>query len=174
MLAEVATVLLLACSAFFAVAGVLKLAAVSAFRAQLTEYALLPPRAVAVAAVALPVVELGAASLAVPRATRPIGAAVMACLLVVFALAMALSLRRGNDAISCACLGRRSQRLHRGLVLRNAVLAAAAATAVALDGSPLPPVGAWVAGALVAALWLAPIEYLRVADTVSASRSSAT
>jgi len=86
--------------------------------------------------------------LAVPlRAAAVAGFALAAGLLTVFAVAIAVSLRRGNRA-PCRCFGASSAPLGPGHIARNAVL-----VAVALVGllAALRPGAASVAGGVVAA-----------------------
>jgi hypothetical protein len=92
-------------------------------------YRLLPGALIRPVAMALPVVELALAAclLAVPFGTGGLALAAGLCgaaLLLVFALAMAINLRRGRGFIDCGC-GHAALRqpLHGLLVLRNLVLA---------------------------------------------------
>ncbi len=111
----------------FASAGLTKLRAPEAFAAVVANYRVLPDALVPAAARLLPVVELaGAIGLLFPT-TRPLAAAVIAVLLMAFAGAMALNLRRGRHDIDCGCfIGLLRQRLSWPLVARNLVLALAA------------------------------------------------
>lgn len=82
-------------------------------------------------------------------ATRPLGAAAAAALLLGYAAAMALAMRAGRSTIDCGC-GGPPQRLSVALLVRNALLAA---LAVGLSTAPETPGGG--AGPLTAAVGLA-------------------
>jgi hypothetical protein len=113
-----------------AVAAVHKLRDLRVFHAAVAGYDLLPPRAVALAAPLLAGAELALAAglLVRPHAAPPaLGAAV---LLLVYAGAILVNLRRGRRDIDCGCAGPGRRRpLGAGLVARNGVLAAAALAA---------------------------------------------
>lgn len=95
------------------------------FRAQLAAYRLTPDGLVRPAASALPFVELAAALLLLPAATRSAGSVLAMGLLLTYALAMAINLRRGRRAIDCGC-GGPAQPLSWLLVARNLGLTLAA------------------------------------------------
>lgn len=104
----------------------------AAFRAAVAAYGLLPVRAIALFARALPVAELGVAlTLVVPRSAHA-GALAAAALLVLYALAIAVNLARGRREIDCGCFGAGAgQAIGAGLVVRNVVLVAAALVSLA-------------------------------------------
>ena len=108
----------------FVSAGVTKLRAREAFSAVIENYRVLPDGLVPVTARALPVIELAAAiGLAFP-ATRSLASGVIALMLIAFALAMAINLRRGRHDIDCGCfIGLLRQKLSWPLVARNIALA---------------------------------------------------
>lgn len=112
-------------------------------------YRLLPDAAVAPFAAALPFVELGlaVALLAGLRVAAPVAAA----MLVLFALAMEINIRRGRSHIDCGC-GRSQLRqpLSRLLIGRNLVLAALLAPCLLPAPSPtLPTLALGAAGGTV-------------------------
>ena len=137
----------------FLVAGIDKLRHRALLPGVIANYRLLPPALVAPAAAALPVVELAIAALLLIGfvvAIPPLAPLAAALLLLVFAAAMAINIRRGRRHIDCGCghAGLRQQ-LGWGQVLRNVVLAAGLAPLLALrDASPLA--GADLAITLVA------------------------
>jgi hypothetical protein len=118
----------------FAAAAAHKLRDPRRFAARVAAYELLPGWAAAPLARALALAELAlCVSLAWPGTAR--GAALGAAgLLVLYAGAIALNLRRGRRALDCGC-GFAPRPLGRDLLLRNALLAAVALLA-ALPASP--------------------------------------
>lgn len=128
----------------FLTAAVGKLRHLSVFEGVLANYRLLPGWAIAPLHLLLPLVELvvGVGVLIAPRLAGPSAA----LLLLLFAAAMAINLRRGRRDIDCGChQSVLRQRLSWTLVGRNAVLAALALTAA----WPLPVAGPspWLTGA---------------------------
>lgn len=131
----------LAC--IFLTAGVGKLRHLMVFEGVLANYRLLPRWAIAPVHVLLPLVEI---AVAIAVLTRPALGAPAAALLLLFAAAMAVNLRRGRRDIDCGChQSALRQRLSWALVWRNGVLALLALAAA------LPPVrvsaSAWLTGA---------------------------
>ena len=113
-------------AAIFGAAAVTKLRALDAFGGVVENYRLLPRGLVRPVALALPPVELAAALGLLVPATRPVAAAVVISLLLVFAAAMAVNLARGRRDIDCGCfVGLLRQRIGWALVARNLLLAAA-------------------------------------------------
>lgn len=124
-LAVTATLLL---ATLFAAAAVAKLRALDQFAGVVENYALLPAPLLQPVVRLLPVVELVAAVGLLASATRPYAAGVLLVLLLVFAGAMAVNLRRGRHDIDCGChLGLLKQRISWPLVARNLLLAVFAA-----------------------------------------------
>ena len=130
--------LALALAALFAAAGVLKVRAFREWPQVLENHRLLPARLLRPVAIALPIAELSvalgllaapghAASGAAWRAVFTVAVLAAASLLVLFALAIGINLRRGRILIDCGCLGGRlRQPLAPWMVGRNLVLAGAA------------------------------------------------
>ena len=124
-LALTATLLL---ATIFASAAVGKLRAADQFAGVVENYALLPAPLLQPVVRLLPLVELAAAMGLLVSATRPYAALVLLALLLVFAAAMAINLRRGRFDIDCGChLGVLKQRISWALVARNLLLAVLAA-----------------------------------------------
>ncbi len=128
----------------FLMAAVGKLRHLTVFEGVLANYRLLPRWAIAPAHVLLPLAELaiGIGMIAMPRFAAPAAA----LLLLVFAAAMAVNLRRGRSDIDCGChQSVLRQRLSWTLIGRNAVLAVLALLAA------VPPAtasqSAWLTGA---------------------------
>lgn len=123
----------------FAQAALHKLRDRDAFDAVLAGYRLVAPRAVAPLARLLALAEAAVAAGVCLPATRAPGMGLAALLLLGYAGAIALNLRRGRRDIDCGC-GGDAQRLAWPLVWRNGVLAALAlawtapATERAIDG----------------------------------------
>ena len=109
---------------FFLWAGVAKLRNRTRFRAALADYRLLPRFAVAPAALAVPVAELGVAVTLPFAALGPWPAITGAGLLLLFAVAMAINLLRDHSDIACGCsFGAKDGGLHWSYVARNVVVA---------------------------------------------------
>src|SRR5579863_7977059 len=111
--------LALALAALFGAAALHKL--------RVREHRLLPELLAGPGALVLPFTEaLAAAALLWPR-TRAAGALAVAALLLIYALALGINLRRGRRSIDCGCFGeRRRQGIAPWMVGRNLVLAALA------------------------------------------------
>ena len=133
-------VLRLSLASLFAGAAAHKLREPRAFVATLRNYRLLPDWLAAPSAVALLVAESGVAvSLLV---TTSAGAGAATVLLALYSAAIAVNLARGRRDIDCGCLGpRRRQTLSEWLLLRNAVVGAAA---LLLLAAPAPRALSWV------------------------------
>jgi uncharacterized membrane protein YphA (DoxX/SURF4 family) len=145
-------VLVAALAALWLHAGIAKLRDLARLEGVIADYRLLPDALVQPASRALPVIELAVAAGLVAAPAREAAALVSVVLLVVYAAAVAVNLRRGRTSIDCGC-GDAPRPIHTWLVGRNAVLAAAS---LAL----LVPVGARALGwldALNAAMALAAV-----------------
>lgn len=155
----------------FVTAAMGKLRRLTVFEGVLANYRLLPRWAVAPLHVLLPLTEVavGVAALVAPT----IGAPGAALLLLIFAGAMAINLRRGRREIDCGChQSVLRQRLSWTLVWRNGVLALIA-LAASLPAGRLGA-GAWLTGAAAGvgsfvlysamnALWaVGPVERRRI------------
>ena len=93
------------------------------FQGILADYGLLPEGSLSVASFAIPVIELAAAVLLIMPAGRPVGAALAGTLLTGYAIAMAISLARGQTLMDCGC-GGAPEPISWMLVARNAALVA--------------------------------------------------
>ncbi len=111
----------------FASAALHKLREPAPFARTLADYRVLPEPSVPIAAAALVIAELGLAiALLLPAARTPALLAALG-LLSLYSAAIALNLARGRRHIDCGCAGPAArQSLSGGLVLRNAILIAAA------------------------------------------------
>jgi len=165
-------VLRAALSLLFGTAAAHKLRDVGSFRRALEGYQLLPPLWAVPAGAALIAVELGVALAFWLPPLSASAAMAAAALLLVYAGAMAVNLRRGRRDVDCGCFGPARRRpISSTLVARNVALAAAALT-VALPVQPRALI--WIdavtitAGVLLLALLYAAIDGLLVvsADAV--------
>jgi hypothetical protein len=133
----------LAC--IFATAAAGKLRHLTVFEGVLANYRLLPGWAVAPVHVLLPLAEV---AVAIGLLTAPrLGAPGAALLLLAFAAAMAINLKRGRRDIDCGChQSTLRQRLRWTLVGRNGVLVLLALLVAALPSAQWSP-SAWLTGA---------------------------
>ena len=132
----------------FCWAAIAKLRHRTLLPAVITNYRLLPSPLVRPAATLVPVAELllGLALL-VGGQPAAYAAAPAAVLLLIFAAAIYKNIRRGRHYIDCGCgFGGLRQSLHRALVLRNMLLAAALLPLLFASGA-LPIVGLALAAA---------------------------
>lgn len=119
----------LALAVVFALAGVAKLADVSATRQSLEAFGM-GPRLAPVGARLLPLAELAVSAALIPAATARLGAVAAIALLMIFSVAIARTLRAGS-APDCNCFGGLAQtEVGRGTLIRNLGLAALAAFVV--------------------------------------------
>lgn len=113
----------------FFMAARYKFSDIRRFEAQLAAYRLVPDSMLGISAKALPWLEMSLVFLLMIPFTRPFAASVAATLLVMYAMAMAINIRRGRSEIDCGC-GDKPQTLSVMLLVRNAVLAAGALVVV--------------------------------------------
>ena len=133
-----------------------KLRAPHRFARQIDDYALLPGAAVALAARAVPVVEVVIAIALLVPGLRAWGAASAGLLLALYTGAIAINLFRGRRDIDCGCSGPGLERplspallVRNGVLMAMAVIAALPADAAALHGFGLFLIGASVAAILI-------------------------
>lgn len=150
-----------------------KLRDLARFRATLAEYEILPRAIVTAVAPAVAVAEAVLAVMLLSGSAVALAAVAVSSLLLAYAAAISVNVRRGRLDIDCGCMGPASRvPLGHGLVLRNLLLASAAALLVV---PAAPRVLEWldVAGALAAtvalsACWLAVERMLVLAPRVAA------
>ena len=99
-----------------------KLSAPLRFKAQLSAYRLLPDSLLSPITRVLPWIEIVIALSILFAVSRPFGGIAAALMLSVYAVAMAINLKRGRTNIDCGC-GDTPQPLSSWLVLRNLTLA---------------------------------------------------
>lgn len=157
-------------AAVFVWAAASKLFSFTRWNVTLNGYGL--PRALrAIAAPAVPVLEIVAATLLL-FVTRT-GAAAALAILSMFCLAILRAREKTGDKLPCGCFGGSEQRDYRTMLWRNAFLAGLAAIVLFAEGRVAPVMpgapagGEWLAAALVVvgalvALWTA----LRVTDAL--------
>lgn len=125
------------------------------FRAVLAAYELLPPRAAEAVAPAIGAVEAVLAAGLLLGLLLPWVAAAVSLLMLTYAAAIEVNVRRGRTDIDCGCMGPASRvPLGRELVARNLVLALAAA-ALAAPATTRPMV------------WLDAVGFLATVGTLS-------
>jgi len=153
----------------FARSAAHKLAEFSFFSATLGEYRLLPALFVGPAAMTLAIAEVAAIGLLLFPDTRTAGAFLAMGLLSLYAMAMAINLRRGRYRIDCGC-GGPGQMISWALVIRNLLLAGVASL-VAFNTAALDaiPAGTLVVFAGVLLCWL----LLTIFDQIIGNRSHA-
>lgn len=107
-------------------AGAAKLRAPGRFRSALSHYRVVPAAAVPAVAQMVGPAELALAMALVLAPASPLPAVLASALLLLFAGAIAINLRRGRTAIDCGCsFGRGGQPIHAVMVSRNLLIAAA-------------------------------------------------
>lgn len=122
----------------FAVAAATKLRAIPRFREELSDYKVLPSHLILPAAIAVPLVELGAAGATLNPPTRSVGSLALLLLLGTFTAAVVVSLRRGTRGIRCACFGTASQTLSWVVPLRNFLFSLGALGGLLASQGPAP------------------------------------
>ena len=154
----VAWVTRLALAGVFASAALHKWRDLPAFSAALAAHRLVPEAIVPALARAFAAAETAVAAALLVPASAPSAACAAAALLALYSSAVAINLARGRREIDCGCSARRRP-LSRGLLVRNAALAAAALlAALPATGRALVWVDALSAAAGASALafvWLA-------------------
>jgi Methylamine utilisation protein MauE len=110
-------------AALFAWAAVHKLRTREVFAATLAEYQLVPQSLVGFSALGLGMMELASAAALLWPATRAMGGAAGAALLVIYAIAIAINLARGRRDLDCGC-GLQPRAIGAWMVVRNLVIAA--------------------------------------------------
>lgn len=113
-------------------AAIHKFTNLARFSATLEAYALLPSRLVAIVAMLLPILELGAALALVAPATRVAGAVAASALMLAYSLAITINLARGRRDLDCGCetFGRRRP-IAPWMLARSALIIGAALIAAA-------------------------------------------
>jgi Methylamine utilisation protein MauE len=148
----------------FAHAALGKWRAVAEFGAVFASYRLFPVSLSAALGVLVPAAESAVALLILPAATRPWAAGVGSALLLGYAAAIAINLRRGRYDLDCGCAGPLDRRpIAAWMVWRNVALAAVlAATVLPWSARPLGWIDAIsVGGGLIAlALLYAALDRL--------------
>ena len=116
----------------FVVAATHKLRDVAAFQATVADYRLVPEALAGAVALGVPLAEIAVALLLVAPGASALGKIGAAGLLVVYGTAVGVNLVRGRRHIDCGCAGPHARRpIGWGIVVRNALVAAAALAALA-------------------------------------------
>lgn len=114
-------ILTIAFGLLFLSAGIQKLRNLAQFREILIGYRLLPSRLVRSAGIAVPLLEV---ALGFGMLFSSLAMAAGAVLLLVYAVAISINLKRGNVSLDCGCqLGQAEQSISTALVYRNIILA---------------------------------------------------
>ena len=114
----------LAVALLFATAAVHKLRDWPRFRGIVADYRVVPQWFATPAAVAVVVLEVAAVALLSWPGLRPVGGLLAGSLLIAYAVGIAINLHRGRTTLDCGCVGAgRRSRIHRGMVVRNLLLA---------------------------------------------------
>jgi uncharacterized membrane protein YphA (DoxX/SURF4 family) len=161
----------LAMALLFASAVLHKLRDWPRFRGIVADYRVVPASLTTPAAAAVVLLEIAVVALLLGPGSRPAGGLAAGCLLIGYAVCIALNLHRGRTTLDCGCVaaGRRS-RIHRGMVVRNLLLAASMLLVVvtpahrnltALDGLTVAAVTIVVALLYLASDTLASVTALR-------------
>lgn len=119
---QAALALTLVVGSIFVLAAVAKFIAFHSFIGAVAQFQLLPFRFVRPAAWAIAATELLTGAFLLIGKLIPESALVAAALFGLFALAVAINLRRGRDQVSCGCFGAAGSRISWWLVARNASL----------------------------------------------------
>ncbi len=163
--AAVATLL----AAVFVAAGLVKLTHPRMFAEELAAYRLLPSATVAAAGAVLAVSEIAAGTLVWVPATRAAAGAVLIALLLVFAMAAAAVLARGERRISCACFGRSSHTVSWALPARNVLLAAVVATGLGYEPALGPSeLSVWATALIAGTALVLGLEYIDMRERSTA------
>jgi hypothetical protein len=123
-------VLAIASALLFAHAALGKWRGLAEFRAVLVNYRLFPASLIAVLTALVPAIETAVALSLLAAPARPWAAAAGAALLLAYATAIGVNLRRGRYDLDCGCAGPADRRpIAPWMVWRNFVVGAALATA---------------------------------------------
>ena len=127
-----------ALAALMLAAAAHKLRNLAAFRQAVEDYRLLPAAAIPPAVLLAPLAEAAAGIAALLG--RPVGLVAIAGLLLLYAAAIAINLRRGRSSIDCGCFafGKTGQPINPLMVARNALLAAVALSIALADVAVRP------------------------------------
>lgn len=156
-------------SLIFARAAWHKLGEFTEFTGFVADYKLVPDRLVVPASWAIVGAETAAVALQLVPSGRLFGLAIAVLMLLAYAGAMAVNIRRGRTAIECGC-GGAVQPLSWALVARNAILAAMGLAAMALPLGPLDAADAVGAIAAGFALWVGFLLLEQILSNASIAR----
>lgn len=160
----------------FFTAGFAKMKSIDTLEGVVQNFRILPASLSRPFALLLPPTEIVvAASLIVP-ATRTVGAAVAAFLLLIFTIAIAINLARGRREIDCGCFSSHlKQNLNGWLLGRNLMLTGLAVGLALVNamapGAAWPPIVAWLLGAVAAGLTI--FVYLTITTLATTAEAAA-
>ena len=156
-------------SLIFARAAWHKLGEFTEFTGFVADYKLVPERLVGPVSFAIVGAECASVTLQLVPNGRPFGLGIAVLMLLAYAGAMAINIRRGRASIECGC-GGAVQPLAWSLVIRNGLLAALGLAALAL---PLGPMNASDAVAAIVsgfAVWVAFLLIEQILSNASIAR----
>ncbi len=156
-------------SLIFARAAWHKLGEFTEFTGFVADYKLVPERLVGPVSFAIVGAECASVALQLVPNGRPFGLGIAVLMLLAYAGAMAINIRRGRTSIECGC-GGAVQPLAWSLVVRNGLLAALGLAALAL---PLGPMNASDAVAAIVsgfAVWVAFLLIEQILSNASIAR----
>jgi len=119
-------------AAIFVGSSAIKLANLTAFRAALSDYRIVPESIELPVAVAIPLGEMIGATGILLNAERALAGSLLIVLLAVFSIAIGVNIARGRRDIDCGCFGPAlKQTLSASMLVRNGGLVALCAIAIA-------------------------------------------
>ena len=156
-------------SLVFARAAWHKLSEFTEFTGFVADYKLVPERLVVPVSWAIVGAETAIIALQLVPGGRLVGLGISVLMLLAYAGAMSVSIRRGRTAIECGC-GGAAQPLSSALVARNAILAAMGLTAIALPVGPMSAPDAIAAIAAGFGLWVGFLLIEQILSNASIAR----
>ncbi|ODT47716.1 MauE/DoxX family redox-associated membrane protein [Devosia sp. 63-57] len=156
-------------SLIFARAAWHKLSEFTEFTGFVADYQLLPERLVVPASWAIVTAETASVALQLVPGGRLLGLGIAVMMLLAYAGAMAVNIRRGRTAIECGC-GGAVQPLSWSLVVRNAILATMGLVAIAMPLGPMSAPDAIAAIGAGFALWVGFLLIEQILSNASIAR----
>lgn len=153
----------LSLAALFFAAATQKIRAWREWPGVVRNYRLLPERIAGAASAVVPAAEALTAAMLISTRTRPAGGLCAAALLLLFAAALALNIRRGRTQVDCGCFGTAlRQPLAPWMVSRNLILALLALTLLLPAGPRALTALDWIAcaGSVMTLAFLYPVVAL--------------
>ncbi len=146
-----------------------KLGEFTEFTGFVADYRLVPERLTTAVSLAVVAAEAASVAMQLVPGGRLAGLGLSAMMLLAYAGAMAINIRRGRSAIECGC-GGAIQPLSWSLVVRNGLLATTALAAILLPLGPMRVADAAAAIASGFALWVAFLLLEQILSNASIAR----